>query len=333
MRDDDALAGGASSSSQFGPIAKLLGTWEGQRGINVVSLPKYSNVTDVTANFMVLGHEYNETLTFSPIWGKVLNRGYADANQLNPTGQLDQTLMGVTYDLRIVVSATGDLIHAENGQWLWNQAPGIDSQWSVSRMGVVPHGVSLVALGHESSMTGAEVKAELSAMQGSADWIAAPQNQKGGVFGYFEGERTAGCTGEAGSPTDGECSTPVNRLIEDIGPVNNMNCTKLQVSSLQSGGSLSMLPNIREQVENRAFNASFYVETVMDPDGHTYEQLQYAQNVFLAFETNFACRTQPVTEDCNSSEPLILWPHIQVNTLRKVSGRQAEPPSDLPYIR
>merc|ERR1719379_3387005 len=125
-------------------------------------------------------------------------------------------------------------------------------------------------------------------------------------MGYFEGKLSAGCTGKDGSPTSSDCSTPIARLIEDIGSVDNMNCTKLQVSSLQSGGSLSMLPNIRAQVENKAFNASFYVETVADRDGHTNEQLQYAQNVFLAFETNFARRTHPVTEDCSFRERLIL---------------------------
>jgi hypothetical protein len=345
MRNDDTVVSAAGTASSllasFGPLEKLIGTWHGQRGINVVSLPQYNNASTASADFIVLAHEYNETLTFSPILGQVLNRGYSHANQLNPIAQLDQVLMGVTYDLRIVNSATGDLIHAETGQWLWNQAPGIDPQWTVTRASIIPHGVSLVALGELSSLKGTEVEDELQAMSKSDDWEASPQNLGANLFGYFEGKRAAGCRGQDGSPSQGDCDSPVRRLLEDVGPVQNMSAIKLQVSSLRSGGALAMLPNIQAQVENKAFNASFFVETITDSRNHTYDQLQYAQNVFLAFETNFACRVHPVTSDCSYSESKILWPHIQVNTLHKIeempslrhSSHHQESRSQLPYIR
>lgn len=129
---------------------------------------------------------------------------------------------------------------------------------------------------------------------------------------------------------------PVSRLLADIGPVENMNAIKLQVSSLHDGGSLSMLPNTKVQALNKAFNAKFWIQSVADDQGQTYEQLQYAQNVFLNFETNFACRTHPVKSTCSfSSDSLIRWPHIQVNTLRKIQEfkTQSSDLTALPYIR
>merc|ERR1712023_192658 len=156
-------------------------------------------------------------------------------------------------------------------------------------------------------------------MKISSDWIAEPQNLGFPQMGYFEGRLAMGCNSKDGSPSQADCMSPVGRLLEDIGPVQNMNVTKLQVTSLHNGGSLAMLPNIKAQVENKAFNATFWLETVTDEQGRVFEQLQYAQNVFLAFETNFACRQHPMLSSCSFSDSLILWPHIQVNTMRKVA--------------
>jgi len=334
MRNDDAAA--PLMSTAFGPLDKLLGTWQGTRGINIVSLPNLSSSTTAltTADFLVLGHEFNETLTFAPILGKVLNRGYSHANQLNPIAQLDQVLMGVTYELRIIDATSGELLHAENGQWLWNQAPGVDPQWTVSRAAIIPHGVSVVALGEHSSLTGSQVEAELQDMKGSQDWSAEPQNLGASLFGYFEGKLAAGCNGKNGSPSQGDCMTPTGRLLDDIGTVKNMSVTRLQVSSLPDGGALAMLPNVKAQAASKSFNATYWLESVTDDDGQTYEQLQYAQNVFLSFETNFACRAHPVTTACSFTESLILWPHIQVNILWKTAAWLGSSHNrGLPYIR
>merc|ERR1712054_113048 len=184
------------------------------------------------------------------------------------------------------------------------------------------------------SMTGEEVEAEMQAMKISADWLSEPQNLGMQPLGYFEGQRAKGCTGKDGSPNQAYCASQVSRLLEDLGPVQSMNVTKLQVTSLHDGASLAMLPNIKAQVENKAFNATFWLESVADEQGQVYEQLQYAQNVFLAFETNFACRQQPMLSECSFSKSLILWPHIQVNTLRKIAHDPMVTSSGkLPYIR
>lgn len=84
--------------------------------------------------------------------------------------------MGVTYDLRIHDTTTDELIHADSGQWLWNKVPGVDPQWQVTRTGVIPHGVVVVALGGNASLSGDEVKAEQQAMLDAPAWCSEPQH-------------------------------------------------------------------------------------------------------------------------------------------------------------
>ena len=97
MLADDLIATstGITSPKLFGALEGLLGTWEGAHGRNVVAVPKYyDSGTQGVASFTLLAQDYTETLSFWPIWGKVLNRGTVDAAQYRPTGQLDQVLLG-----------------------------------------------------------------------------------------------------------------------------------------------------------------------------------------------------------------------------------------------
>lgn len=135
--------------------------------------------------------------------------------------------------------------------------------------------------------------------------------------GYFEGELAKGCTGENGSPNVSLCQTPVQVLVSSIGPTVNMTATRLHVSSSDRGGQLAMLPNVDKQVHNQNFDAIFWIETISSADGEEIYQLQYAQKVNFAFEQNFACRTHPVQSNCNPDNALILWRHVQANTLRR----------------
>eukprot|EP00928_Gymnodinium_smaydae_P027515 TRINITY_DN21268_c0_g1_i1.p2 TRINITY_DN21268_c0_g1~~TRINITY_DN21268_c0_g1_i1.p2 ORF type:complete len:146 (+),score=20.78 TRINITY_DN21268_c0_g1_i1:48-485(+) len=107
------------------------------------------------------------------------------------------------------------------------------------------------------------------------------------------------------------------RLIQDIGhDLDDMEATKLEVTTTAQGASMGMLPNPKAQVFNEAFNATFWIETVNGEHGKVkYQQLQYAQTVNMDFKVKFKphCQTSNAPLDC-----LIKWPHVQVNTLRKL---------------
>ena len=136
MLSDDASV--ISSPGKVPEVLEdLLGTWEGSNGMNIVAVPQHTTVNpNDTASFQLLVQDYTETLTFTPIWGKVLNRGYVDAAQYQPTDQLNQVLMGVTYYTEIYElledGSKGELLHAENGQILTQLKPGIQKDWTLA---------------------------------------------------------------------------------------------------------------------------------------------------------------------------------------------------------
>lgn len=235
--------------------------------------------------------------------------------------------MGLTYKTKIHDLATGELIHEEDGQWLWNMDPGVDTTWEVTRVGIIPHGVVVVAPGTVAEMTGAEVMREQEAMTQSNQWSIEPRSESPMAPGYFEGKLSVACPchgacpcetsdrGVGACPSRSTCRQPVDKLLAHIGNVSDMKVTQLQTSILHPGGSLVQLPGIKAQVFNSVFNSTFWIQS---PSGggadDDYDQLQYAQTVTMAFKCNSASHNK---EPCTGPEDLIQWPHVQVNTLRK----------------
>lgn len=155
--------------------------------------------------------------------------------------------------------------------------------------------------------SGAQVKETMEELLESGAYSSLPHNLGIAPFGYTDPYLNSGH----------DVEHPVRLLIDDIGPdVMSMEAAQMDITTSGSGGSISMLPNPRAQVFNEAFNASFWVETVRDSRGRTrYQQLQYVQSVFMDFKVKFVpdCQARNADLDC-----LIKWPHVQVNTLRKV---------------
>lgn len=113
---------------------------------------------------------YREEITFEPVLGAVRNRGYEGANGISPGCQMDQFLYGVRYKLQVYQTSPtdedgeeGGLLHEEVGMYMYNAVPasGGGSDWMVSRMGVVPHGVTMAAQGTFNSSSGSGAKEEL----------------------------------------------------------------------------------------------------------------------------------------------------------------------------
>jgi hypothetical protein len=170
------------SEKCLGPLAKLIGRWEGTFGKTYSALPQYEPLSEneatkiehfagtppgqPTAFFHALKNQtYKETLTFTPIPGPVLNRGYENADGLNPKCQSNQYLTGVQYTQQVFLTnptdldgSTDELVHAETGMWMYNAVPasggGTADDFTVSRMSVIPHGVSMVADGQWTTVTG-----------------------------------------------------------------------------------------------------------------------------------------------------------------------------------
>merc|ERR1712217_36192 len=95
-----------------------------------------------------------------------------------------------------------------------------------------------------------------------------------------------------------------------------MEVVQLDITSL-SGGSIGMLPNPKVRVFNETVNATFWLESILDDSGKVkHQQLQYVQSVSMDSKVKFDPSCQSVNAGLNC---LIKWPHVQVNTLRKVA--------------
>jgi len=308
-------------AAPFGPLTGLIGTWTGENGYNLVALPNVD--TPGNASFTVVVNRFREQITFKPIEDAVLNRGYEDANQATPQKNQSQTLLGLSYHLEDRDLISGNLIHVEDGQWLWNVEPGVVSDWTVVRMAEIPHGNSPQALGLDTQLTGLEVEKELRDMVDAPEWSVNPQQPHGQFIngaGYFDPERDTACK-ENGVHTD-VCATPVQKLLDDSIPFSSIKkAVKLDVKTSFPGGSMGLLPGIKRQVFNTLFNSTFFIEST---NGVDFTQFQYAQTVMF----HFLCTETTDPKDCSLPENVdatSAWPHVQVNTLTKVP--EAHPPS------
>ncbi len=106
------------ANEQFGPLAALIGTWEGDQGLDV----SYSYVKKA-----IIETPYRETATFN-IVGDVDNG--------------DQKLWVIDYTTAAIRIGETDVFHTELGYWLWDPATE-----EVMRCFMVPRGSAILAGG------------------------------------------------------------------------------------------------------------------------------------------------------------------------------------------
>jgi len=320
--------------ADLGPLLGLLGTWEGSTGRVITPTPQYqySPVSNRTSSFLLRHQYFNDTITFEPILGAAANRGYQDADQLSAKSQADQLLLGIQYTQTVYslpqpeqggvwptpAYEKPELLHQESGQWFLQKVPGIDSDWSVMRMAIIPHGVTLLALGKNSTVSGEALSASFAELDrqmtepayGSSFGQGSYPVQPFNVGEPLEVVEAQHYTDRYSQPTS---YTPADALIEGLGTdVGGMEAVKLDVSTMAHGGNLAFLPNVEAQVKPENFNSTFWLETWADGR----QQLQYVQSILFRFQAAFFTRcatTQPVPTEC-----LIKWPHTFASTLKKV---------------
>ncbi len=136
---DQAKAG---PGVDFGPLAGLIGRWEGDKGIDVAPDPD--------------GREenpYYETITFEGV-GNVENAE-------------SQRLVAVHYRQIVRRKSDREVFHDETGYWMWDRSAGV-----VMHSLVIPRAVGVLAGGpwDESSRTVSDVTLEVAARHDDPDW-------------------------------------------------------------------------------------------------------------------------------------------------------------------
>lgn len=106
------------ANEQFGPLAPLIGTWEGDKGVDV---------------------------SFSYGAGKVIETPYRETATFNIVGDVtngDQKLWVLDYTTAAIRIGEKDVFHTELGYWLWDPA-----REEVMRCFMVPRGSAILAGG------------------------------------------------------------------------------------------------------------------------------------------------------------------------------------------
>ena len=129
-----------SNYDSYGPLAALIGTWQGEHGADVSPEP------DGIEN-----NDYRETLTFEA------------ADDLDNAEE--QELWVVRYHQLIYRNRDNKHLHDQVGYWSWNPASGVVMQ-SVT----IPRGVCVLAGGEATSKEDGSIQFEVSAGIDDNDW-------------------------------------------------------------------------------------------------------------------------------------------------------------------
>lgn len=281
----------AKSLDSLGPLAALLGKWSGI-GWNMIAVPNGKG------GFELLVNRIDETITFTAIEALVPNRSNGGGTML---------LAGVSYDVKVTDATRGpnygNLLHVENGMWLWPTNIGpvvtddkatdeIFTPKTVVRIATVPHGNSLVAIGPFTPIEGAPEIPDISGM---------PIPLTGALPGYDNVYLN--------KHGDFDPQFPNRFLINANAKQEILATLALSVTTDDDvDGGIVNIPFIRQYADAKSLESTFWVETVLDEKGNKTQQLQYSQTVDIYFHKHF-----------DKTPGLIKWPHVTVNTLAFVS--------------
>jgi len=240
----------ARASDSLGPLADLLGTWVGTKGVNMVTFP-FPSQGEAASTPLV--REYLETITFSPIGADVPNRR---------AGGIDY-VAGVMYQLFSSDIATNQPMHVENGMWLMlDQAT---KRSSVARLASVPHGDSVLAIGDWGKVEGGPIYPPIRALPGDRG-PARPRKYPKMKTGQFDPNK------------------PEATLESEIAGQDVLHTTYISVSTFGGGGVLNT-PLLDRKASTIQFDCLLWVETIRDAanPGRTFQLLQYAQTSTIEF--------------------------------------------------
>jgi hypothetical protein len=267
----------------FGNLSGLAGHWQGGNGFNMIAVPNQNG------GFGLLVAPYSETLIINKVPATTPNRGM----------QVIENLPTLQYSTTITVLDVGSLMHVEGGFWELSD-PSLNDGFDVFRIASVPHGNAVEAMGISSRAAG---RPNIDTTLNGEPTGDIPPGQKAGYMDEYIG-RPAYPNFSPVHPN----ATLIKHL--DDQEANGLIVTEtvtLQVSTTNKGG-ISNIASMQGPVTPTRFDATFWIETLQDREGHVYRQLQYSQRTLLEF---------PVKADLPGQT--IVWPHINVNSLTAVT--------------
>jgi hypothetical protein len=288
-------------------------SWSGS-GFNLIWRPNFGGQSGSKDFFLELNLT-QETLDFTDISGSGSHVGIANRGAL----QQDILLGGISYLQQVTDSVSGVGQHFEPGVWInvHNTTRPLEPA-SVSRMGSIPHGTTV-------NLEGVAFTAPTPVIANTTITpftVGSPDDGATGLTPFPE-ETLSNVTTSRTPPASvpgltQEVLTNPNSLLQKA--IVGQNITKTTVLIIASDPTLMPPPGGPVPAHATAgggianigflsgglatgFNANvlsttaiFWIETVKNPDGTEFLQLQYTQRVLLVFNG-------------------LVWPHISVATL------------------
>ena len=312
---------GETGDETLSIIELLKGTWSSPaQGWNLIALPFKD--PGAPFNYRLLVNQYGETLRFGPLADiNVPNRGIVP----DDLGSTDQLIDGVTYEQIISQISADDFpqstlkspnnkpIHHEPGFFL-QMINHISSQgndkFRIARLASIPHGDSVLAMGTANEIQGRPDISDLNALPLRVDG-SVDTDPYLGPYKHFEDHKFLGNVDPGKVPDfPGFFSTNANAILQFANAKFSVRKTTVLNFDTQfkSGGILN-IPFVEREANATDMHATFWIMELEQEDETLPKQfvMQYSQTVFLDF---FLSKGNP-TE-------LIRWPHVSINTLRKV---------------
>jgi len=314
----------SENTDQLGPLSQLAGTWKSDgHGWNMIALP-WAPQKPGQPPYRLLMNQYDECLQFGPIHSPVPNRGI-DFHDKKPPTEADQFIAAIEYNQSVtqvdaddfpqskpsVKDANGSVIHGEPGLWLHitNQTT---NDLDLARLGSVPHGNSLLALGGSTVYKGAPNIQNLDGRPIGLENedVMDPNNVYMEPYRHYANNPFPGTIPPAAKI--GFDPLKANALLRLANENRNfISTTEIVVDTTKQQAGIVNIPFIVKQAEATKMKFTFWISELdeKNPDGSQKLQLQYSQVVILDFFNK------------NDGQPgRIEWPHISINTLEKISN-------------
>jgi hypothetical protein len=291
---DEQVAIPFGAPTPLGPLDPLAGTWTGT-GFNTIWRPHFpSNQSD---RFLELNLT-NETLAFTPISGAIPNRGLLQA---------DMSMFGLTYMQQISDASNGAGLHIEPGIWaVVPETTNPQEPPTVVRMASIPHGTVILAQGMAVPVNGGPQISDNNIIPFAFGQPPPPNTDFGTAAQTFTEMNLQTASAFRTDPltgiTQNMVTNPNSVLKAAIAGQAITSTAALIVSTTPTpvpGGGTANTDYLQAGNANATqMSAIFWIETVTNPPGPDFLQLQYTQTVMLDFNG-------------------LHWPHVTVATLRK----------------